>query len=47
MSLPQPSVPVYQKAKLVNLGLYALSRGEWQMVAAITRLIKRRGWMHA
>jgi hypothetical protein len=35
-----------QKAKLVDLGLIALSRGEWRMVAAITRLLQKRGWCY-
>jgi hypothetical protein len=36
-----------RKAVLVNLGLYALSHGHWQMVDAITRVIRERGWRHA
>ena len=35
------------KISLVDIGLYALSRGEIQMVIAITRLIQERGWTHA
>jgi hypothetical protein len=35
-----------EKLRLVNLGLICLSRGEWQMVMAITCLIQRRGWRH-
>jgi hypothetical protein len=35
-----------QKATLVNLGLYALAHGQWQMVRAITRLMQNRGWSH-
>jgi hypothetical protein len=33
-----------QKSRLVAIGQYALSHGEWQMVLAITRLIQERGW---
>jgi hypothetical protein len=36
-----------QKANLVNLGLFFLSCGNFQSVAAITLLIQRRGWTHA
>jgi hypothetical protein len=35
------------KERLVNLGLACLARGEWGIVAAITRLIQQRGWRHA
>jgi hypothetical protein len=31
---------------LVDLGLDALARGEWQMVAAITHIIRERRWCH-
>ena len=41
-SLPYPQKLVHlQKAKLVDLGLYALSHSHWHMVLAITRLIAR------
>jgi hypothetical protein len=36
-----------QKANLVDLGLYLLARGEWQLVLAITRLIEKGGMRHA
>jgi hypothetical protein len=35
------------KVRLVSWGLYALSHGEWQMVVAITLLIKKGGMRHA
>lgn len=35
------------KARLVNVGRYALSHGDWALVASITRLIQARGWRHA
>jgi hypothetical protein len=35
-----------QKATLVDLGLGCLARGEWTMVAAITRIIRARRWCH-
>jgi hypothetical protein len=34
------------KSALVDLGLAALSRGEYQIVMAITRLIQRRAMSH-
>jgi hypothetical protein len=47
MSLPYyPSIVHLQKSKLIDLSLYALSLGEWQMVQAITLLIQNRGWTH-
>jgi hypothetical protein len=47
VSLPyEPKVVHLQKAKLINLGLFALSRGEWQIVMAITHLIGKRGLAH-
>jgi hypothetical protein len=36
-----------QKSQLVNVGLFALSRGEWQIVMAITTLIQRKGVAYA
>lgn len=42
----QPSTSE-QKTRLVDLGLDALSRGEWGMVMAIARLIQRGGMAHA
>ena len=39
--------PSQCKQCLVALGLYALSRGEWHMVMAITRLIQRKGYANA
>jgi hypothetical protein len=48
MSLPYyPSIVHLEKSKLVDGGMIALARGEWQMVMAITRLLQRRGWSHA
>jgi hypothetical protein len=37
-------VRAHCKAALADVGLYALTRGEWQMVMAITRMIQERGW---
>jgi hypothetical protein len=34
------------KSSLVDLGIHALNRGEWQMVMAITRLIEHGGMRH-
>lgn len=34
------------KSALVDLGAYALARGQWAMVVAITRIIAARGWRH-
>jgi hypothetical protein len=45
--IPRSAHPVHlQKSKLVDLGLFALARGKWQVVHAITRLIQKRGWVH-
>jgi hypothetical protein len=45
--LSHPVNHVYrQKAKLVNLGLFFLSQGDWQAVQAITHLIQSRRWVH-
>jgi hypothetical protein len=38
---PEPNA--IRKARPVDLGLYALSRGEVQMVEAITRLVQKGG----
>jgi hypothetical protein len=38
---------IRDKSRLVDLGLACLARGEWGIVAAITRLIQRRGWRYA
>jgi hypothetical protein len=46
-SIPRPNTLHKKKSALVGIGLYALSHGEWTMVAAITCLIERRGWRHA
>jgi hypothetical protein len=46
-SIPYFCYGRHEKARLVDLGLACLARGEWQMVAVITRLIERRGWRHA
>jgi hypothetical protein len=35
------------KTRLVDIGLDALSRGDWLVVMAITRLIERRDLRHA
>jgi hypothetical protein len=40
------SSPAARKAALVALGLQALTRGDWFIVAAITRIIQARGWRH-
>jgi hypothetical protein len=53
MELP-PSIPCWRnittpadyKAALVDLGAYALARGEWGLVAAPTRIIAARRWRH-
>jgi hypothetical protein len=34
------------KAKLVDLGLACLARGEWGMVRTITKITSARGWHH-
>jgi hypothetical protein len=34
------------KSALVDVGLDALSRGDWMVVAAVTTLIRNRGWTH-
>jgi hypothetical protein len=39
--------PQAQKAKLVDLGLACLARGEWGMVLDITTIIRARGYQHA
>lgn len=36
-----------QEVKFINLGLACLARDEWDVVVAITRLIRRREWRHA
>jgi hypothetical protein len=36
-----------KKSNLVDLGLLFLSRGDWQAVMAITRLIEKGGMRHA
>ena len=41
-----PSQTAQQKAALVDLGLQCLSRGEWSMAMAISRLIRERGLSH-
>jgi hypothetical protein len=41
-----PQVHASHKQALVSIGLYALSCGHWQMVAAITRLMARQGFCH-
>jgi hypothetical protein len=38
--------PVHAKSRLVDLGLFFLSRGDIRSVLAITRLIERRGYRH-
>jgi hypothetical protein len=38
--------PSQQKSALVHIGQYALSTGQWQMVAALTRLIQKGGLVH-
>jgi hypothetical protein len=38
-------VRAHDKAALVGVGLYAWSRGEWQLVVATTGLIQKRGWV--
>jgi hypothetical protein len=34
------------KTRLVDIGLDALSRGDWLVVSAVTTLIRNRGWTH-
>jgi hypothetical protein len=42
-----PTVHASQlKSRLVDIGLEALSRGDWTIVMAITTLIRNRGWGH-
>jgi hypothetical protein len=41
-----PSSASQTKAGLVDLGLYALSRGDSLIVITITQLIQSRGWSH-
>jgi hypothetical protein len=43
----QPSGASYLKLALVDIGLDALSRGDWLVVSAVTALIQKRGWGHA
>jgi hypothetical protein len=45
---PQNSSPgaTPLNARLVTVGLYALSRGEWQTVMASTHLIQERRWSY-
>lgn len=40
-------LPQAQKAKVVDLGLACLARGEWAMVVAITTIIRARRWWNA
>jgi hypothetical protein len=40
------ATPADSKAALVDLGGYALARGDWLIVKAITRIIEARGWQH-
>jgi hypothetical protein len=40
LSLPSPAA---RKRALVDLGAYALARGQWVMVMAITHIIAARG----
>jgi hypothetical protein len=40
------SNPAVRKAALIDLGMQVLARGEWRMVAALTRIIQARGWRH-
>jgi hypothetical protein len=47
INIPHLKTPQHKKSALVDLGLYAISHGEWAMVATITRLIEKRGWSHA
>lgn len=47
VSIARQNTPQHKKSALVDLGLDAISRGERAMVAAITRLIRKRGWSHA
>jgi hypothetical protein len=39
-----PITTANRKVALVDIGLYALARGEWLVVRAITHLIQARGW---
>jgi hypothetical protein len=34
------------KTRLVDIGLDALSRGDWLMVMAVTALVQKRGLSH-
>jgi hypothetical protein len=46
-SIAHLHTPPHKKSAFVDLGLYALGRGDWAIVAAITRLTRERGWSHA
>ena len=45
-TLPRSPNASFTKSALVDIGLDALSRGDWQIVMAITRLIQRKGMRH-
>jgi hypothetical protein len=55
-SIPHPDVthskklmlatPANHKAALVHIGLYALARGRWRMVAAISEIIRAKELRH-
>ena len=46
-NIPHPRHTRQRKSALVDLGLAYLTRGDWQIVEAITRLIEKRGWRRA
>ena len=43
----QVRTPSRRKTKLVDLGAVFLARGEMSLVAAVTKVIEKRGWRHA
>jgi hypothetical protein len=46
-TIPHVSNATILKSSLVTIGLDALARGDWQIVMAVTTLIRNRGWAHA
>jgi hypothetical protein len=41
--IPHQNTPQNKKSAIVGIGLYALRRGEWAMLAAMTLLSQQRG----
>jgi hypothetical protein len=40
------SSPAARKAALIDIGMQALTHGEWLIVAALTRILRERGLAH-